>query len=189
MERVRLGVIFFLASEANFFLMLMAAYVYFHSSLGPGPTAKSALDPVRTGAFSLALFASSATVWRASRALKRGQRRRGQAWLGGTVALGLLFILGQALEYRHLLHHGVSIDRNVFGTSFFTLTGFHGLHVLVGLLLLVLLGGLWTGKSAGPALLRATDGVSLYWHFVDAVWVVIFALVYLWSMLDRVGPV
>jgi len=87
----------------------------------------------------------------------------------------------QAKEYLRLIGAQTTISSNVFATSFFTLTGFHGLHVLVGLIMLSILAGLaWVGDFRGPRSV-AVEAVSLYWHFVDAVWVVIFTVVYLWT--------
>ncbi len=187
MERTRLGVVLFIASEANFFLLLVTAYVYYHHTLGPGPSASHVLDPLKTGMFSVALFASSATMARAGANLRRERRSRGHLWLALTVVLGAVFLAGQGWEYAHLLGHGVNPSRNLFGTTFFTLTGFHGLHVLAGLVMLGTLLALGLAGRSGPPMARATDGIALYWHFVDLVWVAIFSVVYLWSAFDRVG--
>jgi len=100
-----------------------------------------------------------------------------------TVLLGGVFIVGQAIEYRGLLERGVTFSTNLFGTTFFTLTGFHGLHVLAGLCALgTLLAATISGRlpninSSG------FEAVSMYWHFVDAVWVVIFSVVHLWPLM------
>ena len=88
-------------------------------------------------------------------------------WLGITAALGLVFLAGQGSEYVRLFHQGVTMSQGLFGTTFFTLTGVHGLHLIVGLLLL--------------AVVADRQVVALYWYFVGAVWLVIFAVVYLWS--------
>lgn len=190
MEGTRLGVILFIASEANFFALLVAAYIYYHhATLGSAPSASNSLDVVKTGLFSIALFLSSATLALAARNLRGQRHARGQAWLALTILLGGVFIAGQAWEYAHLLGHGVTLARNLFGTTFFTLTGFHGLHVVGGLVMLGILFGLGLGRASGPALSRATHGIALYWHFVDLVWVVIFSVVYLWSVFERVGSV
>ncbi len=182
-ERNKIGVGLFILSEANFFLLLIIAYVYYHAYPGPGPTATGALNPVRTGLFSVALFASSATMWMASRASRRPDSRGLIAWLAITIALGVLFLIGQAQEYLSLFDHGITISRNLFATTFFTLTGFHGLHVIVGLIALGISLGL---ASAGKLHEHSKDGfgaVEWYWHFVDAVWVVVFSVVYLWGVV------
>lgn len=171
----------FVLSEAVFFLLLIMAYAFFHLQGGQGPAASNSLDVVKSGVFSLALFSSSATMWMAEVNHKKQKRRQVGLWLVATLALGTVFLLGQGFEYLHLLRQDVTISRNLFGTTFFTLTSFHGFHVFVGLLLLAILCGLalfgQAREPSGPAM----DSIAIYWHFVDAVWVVIFAVVYLWK--------
>ena len=129
---------------------------------------------------SVCLWASSGTVWLATRALHRGHGRRAGVWLLLTVALGGVFLGGTALEWRRLIvEHGLTIGSNLFGTSFYSLVGLHAFHVTVGLAVLtLLLVFAWTGW------LRQTHGehvemVSWYWHFVDVVWVLVFSVVYI----------
>ncbi len=182
-DKNRLGMVCFIASESVFFVFLILAYVYYHL-LGPsGPTATTSLDPVKTGFYSLFLFSSSLTIWLAGRSLAHKNRTGLIGWLAATVVLGGIFLFGQAQEYLHLLNDQVTISRNLFGTTFFTLTGFHGLHVFVGLLAITILAGLAVlGDFKGPHS-SAVETISLYWHFVDVVWVVIFTIVYLWAVL------
>ncbi len=100
-----------------------------------------------------------------------------------TVVLGLVFLIGQGKEYYHLYHENVTISRDVFGSAFFTLTGFHGLHVLVGLIVLsVITYMIFTGKFTALES-SGLDSASIYWHFVDGVWVVVFSVVYFGSLL------
>lgn len=182
-EKSKLGVGLFILSEANFFLLLIIAYVYYHAYPGPGPNASTALNPLRTGIFSIFLFSSSATMAMASRAARRPGSQGLVPWLAITIALGVVFLFGQAQEYRDLIGHGVTMSRNLFATTFFTLTGFHGLHVMIGLLALSITLLL---ANAGKLRQHHKDGfeaVGWYWHFVDVVWVVIFAVVYLWGMV------
>ena len=100
------------------------------------------------------------------------------AWLLATVGLGAVFLCGQGREYAQLLREHVTISRNLFGTTFFTLTGFHGLHVLIGLVALAILLGLALAGGFKDPRAPGVGAVGLYWHFVDAVWIVIFAVVY-----------
>jgi heme/copper-type cytochrome/quinol oxidase subunit 3 len=139
--------------------------------------ASAALDPRVTGAYTLALLASSATIWLAGRGSSAGRVRRG--WLAATIGLGAIFLVGQSREYWRLLHADITLSRDRFGTLFYTLTGIHGLHVAAGVtMMLVLLGLVW--RSTKIALDRvALESVALYWHLVDVVWVVIFSVVYL----------
>ncbi len=99
------------------------------------------------------------------------------------MALGSIFVFGQAWEYAQLLRDNVTISSSLFGTTFFTLTGMHGLHVFGGLIALVVLLGLALGGHLNPSRSVAVATVELYWHFVDVVWLVIFAIVYLGPQL------
>src|SRR5271170_3007384 len=139
-NRVLVGMILFVASEAIFFLMLVLAYVNFHKVTGA--QAASLLDPIKTGLFSIALFSSSFTVWLAEKALERQSATLVRLWLFMTILLGAIFIGGQGMEYARLLTNNITISRDLFGSTIFTLTGFHGLNVIIGLILLSLIFGL-----------------------------------------------
>jgi heme/copper-type cytochrome/quinol oxidase subunit 3 len=179
----KVGVGLFIISEAGFFGVLLIAYIYFHLLPAAGPSAANSLNPLRTLGFSICLFLSSATIHMAARSFRLRSAAAVQVWLALTVILGTAFLAGQALEYHGLLVRGVNLSTNLFGTTFFTLTGFHGLHVLIGLCVL--------GTLLGTALSGRLDGVNssgfeaagMYWHFVDAVWVVIFSVVYVWPLV------
>jgi cytochrome c oxidase subunit 1/cytochrome c oxidase subunit I+III len=172
----------FIASEAGFFLILIIAYVFFNFGTGPdaaGPSAATVLDVKKTGAFTACLFASSFTLWRSEKSLDRKQHGAAARWLFVTIALGAVFLVGQGSEYLGLYHRGVGVATNLFATTFFTLTGFHGLHVTAGLFALMIALGLALAgdfRRRSPSLLRS---VGLYWHFVDVVWLVVFSVVYL----------
>ena len=174
---------FFVASESIFFIMLILAYVNFHGTVTDGPTAVNSLNPLRTGIFSIFLLASSFTVWLAGRSLASKNHTMLKVWLFVTILLGALFIYGQASEWLGLIHQNITISRNVFGTTFYTLTGFHGFHVCAGLIMLsIVLGLSMFGDFKGPK----SDGVecvSIYWHFVDGVWIVVYSVIYLWAFL------
>ncbi len=178
-DRVRLGMICFIASETIFFGMLITSYVYFRLSNDATPNARTSLDVGRTAIFTAVLLSSSLTNWLADRSLQRQNQRGLVVWLSATVVLGAIFLVGQAWEYAQLLGDQVTVSRNLFGSTFFTLTGFHGLHVFVGLVALttvaVMAGRGWfRGPRSG-----AIESISLYWHFVDVVWIVIFTLIYI----------
>jgi heme/copper-type cytochrome/quinol oxidase subunit 3 len=183
MSKSKLGVTMFIVSEVNFFLLLIFAYAFYHSYPGPGPTAASSLDVPRTAIFSVLLFASSATMWMAGRCYSREGQRGVAVWLIITLILGGVFMLGQGIEYAELYAHGVSINRNLFATTFFTLTGFHGIHVIVGLTAIAIVTWLVLLGDMNERHGEAFEAVSIYWHFVDAVWVVVFSVVYLWAFL------
>jgi len=173
----------FILSESIFFLLLVIAYINFHIEGGKIATAARALDFHSAVVFSLFLFASSFTLWRAESNLRRQHRTRVSVWLGLTVILGAVFLFGQGREYLDLIHRHITISRDLFGTTFFTLTGFHGLHVLTGLLLLIIVLALTLFGRADEPRESALGAIGYYWHFVDAVWVVIFSVVYLWAFL------
>lgn len=166
-SRAPLGMLLFLLNEAVLFFMLIAAYVYFHASTLPA--AARNLNLASASLLTLCLVASSLTMWRASVTAAR-------AWFVATLGLGAIFLYGQGAEYVHLFRQHVTIARDQFGATFFTLTGIHALHVFLGLILVaVLLRGI-----ASDNLLHS---IALYWYFVDAVWLAIFAVVYLWTFL------
>lgn len=171
-----IGMALFIASESIFFLTVVMVFI----ALRPGglAAAKHELDIARTAIFSLFLFASSATMTIA----ERRRERDGLLWLGVTALLGLVFLGGQGSEYARLLDSGIGPHTGLFGTTFFTLTGLHGLHVLIGL---VAIGGLMLAVRSGRARVRTTawEAVAWYWHFVDGVWVVVFSVVYLGTLL------
>jgi heme/copper-type cytochrome/quinol oxidase subunit 3 len=171
----------FIGTEVVFFGALIATFVIYRAQgQGFGP---HDLDVGRTALFSLALFASSATIVVAERRLHRGDGAGFRGWLLGTILLGAVFLFGQVTEYGRLFAEGVRLDTNLFTSSFFALTGFHGLHVVVGMIGLVVLAGFavaggWRRESPAVA------AVALYWHFVDGVWVAVFSIVYLWALVE-----
>jgi heme/copper-type cytochrome/quinol oxidase subunit 3 len=182
MNKSKLGMALFLAAEANFFLLLILAYAYYHGACAGGPTAASSLHPARAAINTCFLLASSVTMWQAEQGRKRGAQSALCGWLLATVVLGAIFLAGQGWEYVGLIQQDVTISRDLFGTTFFTLTGFHGLHVFVGLVALTTVLGLaLAGDFKRPGEVTV-EVVALYWHFVDAVWIVIFCLVYLWVL-------
>lgn len=183
MANNRMLVGFFVASESIFFVMLILAYVNFHGTVTDGPTAVNSLNPYKTGFFSLFLLASSVSIWLAGRSLRSKNHLMLKVWILVTIALGATFIYGQGIEWAGLIEKNITISRNVFGTTFFTLTGFHGFHVCVGLIMLsILLGLSMFGDFKGPKS-DAVECVSIYWHFVDGVWIVVFSVIYLWAFL------
>ena len=175
----KLAVWVFIASEAVFFAFLIAAYIYYSGATVHGPNAANSLDPRRTLVFTICLIASSGALWMAERKLNARHETAFRLWLLLTILLGFVFILGQAIEYIGLISNSVTPARNLFGATFFTLTGFHGFHVLCGLLALVAMLALTIVRRVGPNEISGLGAISLYWHFVDAVWIVIFSLVYL----------
>jgi cytochrome c oxidase subunit I len=177
------GILAFLFSEVGFFGVLILAYLFFYAHPHPGPGPKE-LDVPRTLVFSVCLFASSFTFWRSEVALHKQHRGSMLGWLGLTIVLGAVFLGGQANEYWKLFQSGVDLSTNMFSTTFFTLTGFHGVHVLIGLItLLVFLWLAWAGDSVSPKFDAAFKCVGYYWHFVDVVWVFVLFTIYILPLL------
>jgi cytochrome c oxidase subunit 1/cytochrome c oxidase subunit I+III len=177
------GILAFLFSEVGFFGVLILAYLYFYAHPQPGPGPKE-LDVPRTLLFSVCLFASSFTFWRSEVALHKQRRGSMLGWLALTIALGAVFLGGQANEYWKLFQSGVDLSTNMFSTTFFTLTGFHGLHVLIGLItLLTFLWLAWSGDSVSAKFDAAFKCVGYYWHFVDVVWVFVLFTIYILPLL------
>jgi cytochrome c oxidase subunit 3/cytochrome o ubiquinol oxidase subunit 3 len=173
----------FLTSEVAFFSTLIMAYVYFlrQSNLGEPTPSQVFYWPKLwvTVFFSACLFSSSLTVHIAGKALRQSHQRF-LVWWGLTILLGILFLIGTGLEWSDLIRKwGLTIDRNMFGTTYFTLVGFHALHVTVGVTVMSIVLGLALRRQITERNPTAVEVVSWYWHFVDGVWVVVFTLVYL----------
>jgi cytochrome c oxidase subunit III len=174
-----LGVIFFLLSEVALFGSLIFAYLYLRRSLGTWPPPGiERLEVVLPAINTVVLISSGFFCHYAYTAIKRGRQRLFMVLLLLTIVFGAAFLSGQAFEYKSLWLR-TTINHDIFGATFFTLTGLHGAHVSLGVLALIavfMLGlrGRWTRDHN-----FAVHGVTLYWHFVDAVWVVLFAIFYL----------
>jgi len=181
MNKTRLAMLLFVASEAVFFILLIIAYVTYHATSPGAADATHYLDVPRTAVFTACLIGSSLTMWFATIHFRNGRRRLALVWLLTTMALGAVFLTGQGCEYVLLIRNDVTISQDLFGTTFFTLTGFHGLHVFIGLIMLGTLFGLELKREV-TGLSEAVEGVSIFWHFVDVVWMVIFPVVYLWVL-------
>lgn len=171
------GAVVWLASELMFFSGLFATYFTLRSVARGGWSPEGVeLGTARAGLFTLVLVGSSATVQGAVRSLGRGDVHRFQVWTALTMAFGVLFLVNQGSEWAAL---GFSVSSHTYGSVFYVLTGFHGLHVAGGLAAMAV----FMGRSAGPAWgvddLPAVEVLSYYWHFVDVVWVGLFATLFL----------
>ena len=169
----------FLASECLLFGSLIGAYLLYRGQSVVGPYPEELFDIPFTSVSAFVLLMSSVTMVLALAAIQRGDQRGLRIWLLGTALLGLLFLSGQAFEFTEFNREGLSLSSNLFGTTFFVLTGFHGAHVTVGVLILLsLLVMSFRGRLTQRQSLNV-ELAGLYWHFVDVVWIVIFTLVYL----------
>jgi cytochrome c oxidase subunit 3/cytochrome o ubiquinol oxidase subunit 3 len=169
----------FLLSEVAFFGTLIGAYVYYLGRDTVGPTPAEALSLPLVLGTTVCLLSSSATIHLAERALRRGAQAGFCLWWLATVALGVVFLLGTAYEWRELItRHHLTISRNLFGTTYYTLVGFHGLHVTAGVVAMLVVLGLALRRQVTVENQTGVEMVSWYWHFVDGVWVVVFTVVY-----------
>jgi heme/copper-type cytochrome/quinol oxidase subunit 3 len=169
----------FLSSDCLFFGSLIAAYLLYRDRSVVGPYPEDVFDIPFTSVSAFVLLMSSVSMVLALAAIQKGDRRGLQIWLFTTALLGILFISGQAYEFTEFYHEGVSLSGNLFGTTFFVLTGFHGAHVTIGILILLSLFVMsLRGKITQSESLHI-ELAGLYWHFVDIVWIVIFTFIYL----------
>jgi cytochrome c oxidase subunit III len=175
--RGKVGMACLIFAESAIFTIFVVAYLFYAGKSLSGPTPGEVLEtPIL---YTICLLSSSLTIHFAGKLLERG--RRGAfllLWLL-TIALGALFLYGTGQEWHRLIYeHGLTISTNLFGTTYYSLVGLHAFHVTAGLIMLsiVLLFGL--AGRVGPEHSARVDVLSLYWHFVDAVWVVVFTVVY-----------
>jgi len=170
----------FLISDAMSFAGLLAAYGTVRLASAEWPVPSEVLDVPLTAVNTFILICSSVTMVKALSAIRHGNRAGMLKWLGGTMLGGLTFLGIQAWEWTHLIvHEGLSIKTSLFGATFFILTGFHGCHVLSGVIYLfcIFLRGSQGAYTAGHH--SPVEIVGLYWHFVDLIWILVFTFVYL----------
>jgi cytochrome c oxidase subunit 3 len=125
------------------------------------------------------LLSSGGTVHMAQVALKKGQIKPFRVWLAATILLGIAFLGGQVYEYQHLVHEGLTPPGSVYGTAFYSLTGVHGLHVAAGIVVLAIIWGLSFTGFIRKERASGVEGAFIYWHFVDAIWILVFSFIYL----------
>ena len=179
LPHVKLAMWLFLASDCLLFGALIATYVLYRGASVQGPYPADVFDIPYTSVSSFVLLASSLTMVLALSAIQRGDVGRTRVWLLATALLGMTFLGGQVYEFTSFAHEGLYLSRNMFSSSFFVLTGFHGTHVAVGVLMLLTLFALSFGGRITQRNAMTVELVGLYWHFVDIVWIVIFTVVYL----------
>ena len=184
-ENNKLGIWLWLASDCALFASLIATYLSVHGATLGGPTPKQLFDLRVTVTATFVLLCSSMTMGIGLEAAQRCDYRGTMRWLIPTALLGLVFVGMQVVEFTTYVHAGLTLARSDFGASFFTLVGFHGLHVSFGVAWITsLLIYIFRKRRVDPGDAWRFEAVSLYWYFVDVVWVVIFTVVYL---LGKVG--
>jgi len=172
----RAGMFGLIAAESAVFVIFIVAYAFYLGKSASGPTPRILTPPLF---LSVCLLSSSATLELAMHSLKAGAPRAFRAWWLLTLVLGLTFLVGTGFEWRHLIvEEGLTISSNLFGTTFYSLVGLHAVHVTIGLLLMLAVAVFDAKKQITRARVPELSVISLYWHFVDSVWVVVFTLVY-----------
>lgn len=172
------GLVLFLVAESMIFLGLFAAFLIYHFTMPVWPPeGQPELELLLPTINTLILISSSFVMHKGQSAIKKDDNKGLQFWFAITAVMGAIFLVGQAYEYSHL---EFGLTSNIFASCFYVLTGFHGLHVTLGLLLI--LAVLWRSRDAKHYSGEEHFGVEaaeLYWHFVDVVWIILFGLVYL----------
>ena len=175
-----MGMWLFVASEIMFFGALFASYFTVRRSADSWPPEGTPeISPVLPGILTLILLSSSVTQHRAVEALKKGDRRGLVRGLAATVLLGAIFLAGEGYEWMRLIDEGFTVSTNVYGTLFFMMTGFHGLHLLGGLLILLLALRRATVAPLEHQRTASMEAATYYWHFVDFVWLALATSLYL----------
>jgi len=175
----KMGMWMFLASDCLLFGALISTYLIYHNRIGEDQVGRELFDIPFTSVSSFVLLMSSLTMVLALSAIQRGDIARNRLWLLITALLGATFVGGQVYEFTAFYREGLGYTTNIFGSAFYTMTGFHGVHVTVGIVMLMILllkslrGGLTQQNS------ETVEIIGLYWHFVDIVWILIFTIVYL----------
>ncbi len=175
----KLGMWIFLSSEFLLFGAFISTYLLYKDRSTSGPTPAKIYNIPFTSCTSFILLMSSLTMVLALAAIQRGDYRRLRIWLLATALFGMTFIGGQVFEFTEFYRKGLALKTNLFGSSFFVLTGLHGAHVTAGIIMLLSLWGLSMQGRLSSADSERVEIAGLYWHFVDVIWIVIFTVVYL----------
>ena len=179
LSNAKLGMWVYLGSDCLLFGTLISTYLLLRHRSVSGPQPADVFDIPFTSVSSFVLLMSSLTMALAVAAINRGDVHRNRVWLATTAMLGATFIGGQVYEFTTFYREGLGYTTNIFGSAFYTLTGFHGVHVSVGIVMLLSLLVISLRGNLGHDRAEAVEIVGLYWHFVDIVWIVIFTVVYL----------
>ena len=173
----RVGMTCLIMAESAIFIIFVVAYLYYIGKSLTGPTPQQVLHlPILN---SICLLSSSATIMLAERSLRKGVTSRFGFWWLATIALGGYFLFGTGAEWHHLIYEkGLTLQTNLFGTTFYSLVGLHAFHVIVGLLALLIVMALTLAGTVKQEHAARVEVLGLYWHFVDVVWIVVFTVVY-----------
>jgi cytochrome c oxidase subunit III len=176
-SRGRVGMYCLIIGESAIFTIFVVAYIYYIGRSLTGPTPQILDLPIFN---SICLISSSLTIVLAEHAIKHGAMRRFAALWGLTMLLGIEFLCGTAVEWNHLIYvDGLTIRTNLFGTTFYSLVGLHATHVVVGILMLSIVMVFTLLGRVEQRHAERIQVLAMYWHFVDAVWIVVFTVVYI----------
>jgi cytochrome c oxidase subunit III len=175
--RGKVGMACLIIAESAIFTIFVVAYLFYVGKSLSGPTPQEVLEtPIF---YTICLLSSSLTIHFAGKLLERGRRGAFLLFWLLTIALGALFLYGTGQEWHRLIYeHGLTISTNLFGTTYYSLVGLHAFHVTAGLIMLSIVLFFGIAGRVGREQSARVDVLSLYWHFVDAVWVVVFTVVY-----------
>lgn len=177
-DRGKVAMAGLIIAESAIFTIFVVAYLFYVGKSLTGPTPRDVLTPPIF--FTICLLSSSLTMHFAARSLERDNRRLFLGLWLLTIALGGSFLYGTAREWHRLIYEeGLAISTNLFGTTYYSLVGLHAFHVTVGMVMLVTVEVLALGGHVGAGQSRRVEVLSMYWHFVDAVWIVVFTVVYI----------
>jgi cytochrome c oxidase subunit III len=175
--RGTVGMACLIVAESAIFIIFVVAYIFYIGKSLTGPTPAQVLELPIFG--TICLLSSSITVHYAVSSLRKENLRNCSLWLAGTVLLGTIFLITTAQEWYHLIRYdGLTLQTNLFGTTYYSLVGLHATHVVVGLIMLSIALALSLRGSVKEEHSEKLEVLSIYWHFVDAVWVVVFTVVY-----------
>ena len=177
-SRGHVGMLSLIIAEAAIFTIFVVAYIFYIGKSLSGPTPEQVLHaPIF---YSVCLLSSSVTIHFAVKAIREGNLKNFKAWWFVTIALGAAFLFGTATEWHRLIYvERLTISTNLFGSTYYSLVGLHGFHVIVGLIFLCTVMVFAFLGSLKQKHAERVDVLSLYWHFVDGVWVVVFTVVYI----------
>ena len=179
LEMRKLGMWVFLSSEVIFFGSLIITFLIYKARVGNIHPGHDVLNISITSLITFILLSSSLTMVLALSAIQHDRITEGKLWLLATAVLGSIFVGVQIFEYNELVREGLTIAGSLYGSAFFTLTGFHGTHVFIGVIMLLVTVGMTHAGKFNAQNAVPVEIIGLYWHFVDLVWLVIFTLVYL----------
>ena len=167
-----------IVAESAIFAIVITAYLYYAGRDVTGPTPREVLEIPVFG--TVCLLSSSGFIMLAERAIEHGKMAAFTLWWAVTMLLGLIFLADTANEwYKLIVHDHLSIHTNLFGTTFYSLVGLHASHVIVGLIMMLVVLAAALMRKVRPAHAERVKVLAMYWHFVDAVWVVVFTVVYI----------